>query len=321
VRAISEPGGFSPGVAARLHLADGRRAFAKVVSQAANPESPGMHRIEGAVLARLPATLPVPRLLATYDTGEWVGLILEEIDGRPPRLPWRRSELDRVLAAIGDLQAALTPAPFAAPTFAERHRNVFGKWGVLARALAQGSDPLADVDPWAVAHLSELVALEQGALAATAGPTLLHSDLRADNLLIAKDRVYVADWPAACVGAGWVDLALFLPSVAMQGGPEPWTLFDASPLTRAAPAERVDAFLAGLAGFWLEACRRPAPPGLSTLRPFQRVQGEHTLRWLRRRWSRRPELSRAGGGRRGGAGRAARRAIGRSSPRRRGSGC
>jgi aminoglycoside phosphotransferase (APT) family kinase protein len=56
---------------------------------------------------------------------------------------------------------------------------------------------------------------------AAAGPALLHGDLRADNLLLTPSRVVAVDWPRACAGAAWVDLLLLLPSVAMQGGPNP----------------------------------------------------------------------------------------------------
>ena len=31
----------------------------------------------------------------------------------------------------------------------------------------------------------------------------------------------VVDWPHARIGAAWVDLLWFAPSVAMQGGPAP----------------------------------------------------------------------------------------------------
>jgi hypothetical protein len=51
-----------------------------------------------AGLRQLPADAPVPRLLGACDDGEWVALVLEEIPGNLPVQPWRREELDRVLA-------------------------------------------------------------------------------------------------------------------------------------------------------------------------------------------------------------------------------
>jgi hypothetical protein len=80
-----------------------------------------------------------------------------------------------------------------------------------------------------------------------------------------------------------VDLLAFLPSVAMQGGPKPWEVFDEHPVARGAARENVDAVVAALAGFFVQRCTLPPPPGLPTLREFQRAQGVEALAWLRLR--------------------------------------
>src|SRR5207245_806977 len=74
VASITQPTGFSPGLAARLRLGDDRRVFIKAVSEAANPDSPSLHRREARIVAALPVSAPVPRLLWTYDEGGWVAL-------------------------------------------------------------------------------------------------------------------------------------------------------------------------------------------------------------------------------------------------------
>jgi hypothetical protein len=74
VEAVTQPGGFSPGLAARLQLHDRRRIFVKAVSERANPDSPAMHRREARIVAALPDSAPVPRLLWTYDEAGWVAL-------------------------------------------------------------------------------------------------------------------------------------------------------------------------------------------------------------------------------------------------------
>lgn len=63
----------------------------------------------------------------------------------------------------------------------------------------------AALDDWSSRHLDVLAALEAVAAEAVAGDTLLHLDVRADNLLLTPERVFVVDWPHACVGAAWVD--------------------------------------------------------------------------------------------------------------------
>jgi hypothetical protein len=278
--AIDQPGGFSPGAAARLRLVDGRRVFVKAVGSELNPHSPSMHRAEAQVVAALPSDAPVPRLLFSVDDGDWVAVGFEDVDGRHPRLPWIREDLDRVLAAVANLSETLTPSPLDVPSIAKLFARVFVNW----RSLAKGSSPVpAELDPWAVRNVRRLAELEAAWPAASRGDTLLHSDLRADNILLTDDRVFFIDWPSACVGAPWIDLMAMLPSVAMQHGPRPEELFDAHPVARGASAEDVDAALATIAGYFVLQAFRPPPPGLPTVREFQRAQGVHALAWLRRR--------------------------------------
>jgi len=47
--------------------------------------------------------------------------------------------------------------------------------------------------------------------------------------------------------------------------------------------ETIDAVLAGLTDYFVDAARQPPLPGLPTLRDFQAAQGASTLGWLRRR--------------------------------------
>jgi hypothetical protein len=74
-----------------------------------------------------------------------------------------------------------------------------------------------------------------------------------------------------------------LPSIAMQGGPRPWRIFNRHPLGQAAPADAATAVLAAVTGFFVRQSQLPAPPGLPTLRAFQRDQGVPALEWLRQR--------------------------------------
>ena len=77
-----------------------------------------------------------------------------------------------------------------------------------------------------------------------------------------------------------------LPSVRMQGGPRPETIFSGHPVARTAHPEAVTAVLAALTGFFVRQSRQPPPPGLPTLREFRAAQGRTALAWLkiRTRW-------------------------------------
>jgi thiamine kinase-like enzyme len=115
---------------------------------------------------------------------------------------------------------------------------------------------------------------------------LVHFDIRADNILMTPERPYVVDWPWAALGARWLDLALMLPSIAMQGGPDPQTLWSGHALARGVDDDVLNAFLAAFTGFLTRMALLPPPPGLPTLRAFQHGQAVVARRWLaqRLRW-------------------------------------
>jgi hypothetical protein len=284
VDARSQSGGFSPGLAVRLLLVDNNRVFLKAVCGSPNPDSPAMHRREARIAAALPAHVPAPALRWSMDDGEWVVLAFEDIDGRAPALPWRATELERVLAALHELATALTPSPIEVEPASEQLERMFGGW----QRIADGAMPQTSLPAVVRDHVDELVEVESRWPEAVAGDSLVHLDLRADNLLLTADRVFVVDWPWATIAAPWIDLVAMLPSVAMQQGPDPEVVWRAHPLSRGVDDDHVDAFVAALAGMFLEASHRPPAPGIPTLRSFQATQGEQAAAWIARRrgWSR-----------------------------------
>jgi len=273
VAAANQQGGFSPALASVLTLADGRRVFAKTVTEERNDFAAAAIRREAHILAGLPEDVPAPRLLWSGDhvdeTGDWAVLVTEAVDGWSPAQPWRPEELRRYLDAAALLADTLTPSPLTALALADDVED-FTNWSELAH-------PYAD----------QLAELESGCGAALAGTSLLHGDLRADNFLLTETGFAVVDWPAACVGPKWVDLFFGLASIAMHGGGDPEQIWADHPLSGGVDPDAADAVLAGLAGFFVSRSLQPPIPLLPTLRDFQRVQGEVSLRWLagRRGWT------------------------------------
>jgi hypothetical protein len=270
----SGAGGYSPSLASRCDLDDGRRVFVKAVSAAQNPETPGMLRREIDITRRLPRDVPAPSLLYSFDDGEWVAAVFEYIDGRPPAEPWRDDELRAVCAAVTRLgETAVDDLRAHLPSAEDRLAPLFDNWETLA------ASPPSALDAWAAAHLNVLVALESGWRDAVDGDALLHTDIRSDNTLIEPSgRIVFVDWAHPCIGASWVDLVCMVPSVVLEGGRPEDVLRPAS-----VDSGAVDTMLAALAGFFIERSARPDPPGLPTVRAFQRAQAEVTLGWLRTR--------------------------------------
>jgi aminoglycoside phosphotransferase (APT) family kinase protein len=270
VEAVSQSGGFSPGTADRVRTADGRRAFVKAVSPAQNEDSPVFHRREARVTAALPAHAPAPTLLGTYDDGDWIALVLTDVEGRHPATPWRDDELANVRAALDDLAKALTPSPVDVPSAADNLREDLTGWHRL-----RDDPPTGGLDDWTAANIDGLCRQAERGLAALAGDTLSHCDIRADNLLVDDDgNVTVVDWPQATRGPAWLDTLLLLINVRVNGGHPDLTTIDAD-------QEDLKGVVAGLAGFFADAARQPLPPGLPTLRAFQQAQADAVIEWLR----------------------------------------
>jgi len=276
VEAVTQRGGFSPGLAARVRTAGGRRCFVKAVSERANPDTPGIHRREADVVAALPAGAPVARLLWTYDEGGWVALGFTDIDGHTPALPWREDELAIVMDGLDRLHRTLTPSPVESATAADGFATTIRGWDEMRTAQAPG------LDEWSMRHLDRLVELEAAAPSLVSGQTLLNFDVRADNILISHGQAYFVDWPWARIGPAFVEWVGLAPSVFMQGGPAPADLIRRAPMEGVGD-EAINAVLGSLTGYFLGHARRPPPPGIPTVRAFQAAQGEIALAWLRER--------------------------------------
>ena len=275
VEAKTQPGGFSPGLAARLRTRDGRRCFVKAVSERANPDTPDLHRREAEVVAAIPIEAPVPRLLWTYDEDGWVALGFEDVDGHTPVQPWREEELRLVVDCLHRMHEMLTPSPISSTSADEGFATLIKGWQEL-------KETKAPLDDWSSRNIERLIELEAKTPDAVSGRTLLNFDVRADNILIAGDRVYFVDWPWARIGAPFVEWLALAPSVYMQGGPEPEEMVRMAPLG-AVDEGAMNAVIASLTGFFLGHSHRPPPPGIPTVRAFQAAQGQIALGWLRQR--------------------------------------
>ncbi|GAB7189014.1 hypothetical protein ATKI12_8845 [Kitasatospora sp. Ki12] len=205
-----------------------------------------MYRAEAAAGADLPSRV-APALLWTVETGGWLVLGFEDVDGTNPDLAPGSPGLGAVLAAVAGLGELLTPCPAGeAGPFSVLADTLAGHWQRLVRD---------GLDGWDLEHAAELAELDDPAalVRATEGDTLLHCDLRADNMLLERGRVRVIDWSWFARGAAWVDAAFLLPQLVLAGhtaaGAER-LLAEAVPAWREAPAEEVTGFAVAITGYW-----------------------------------------------------------------------
>lgn len=291
LRATAVAGGFSPGCTARLELADGRTVFVKATSSTLNPDSPDLYRREAVVAARLPDGVPAPPLLAALEVDTWVALAFGFVEGRNPHFPWTAPELDLTLEALDRLAACTRGVDrLGIPELesaADHLADMFAGWRRLA---ADPAGAPADGRLPAGASLARLDSLATAALDGLRGDVLCHLDVRADNTVVGPAGVSLVDWPWAMAGPPWLDALLTLLNVRYgewrSGGRADTRAADAlaaHPVLGTVDADLVTGVLAGMAGFFLDKAREPGPPGLPTLRAFQRDQGLATLAWVTER--------------------------------------
>ena len=274
VDAVSQGGGFTPGFASVLTCADGSRHFVKAASNAAQRAFADSYREEARKLQALPDTVPAPRLLWLVDN-DWLVLGLEYVEARAPRRPWRTDELALCLDALERVADVLTPPP---PSLELESISVeLAEWPTLWEAVrAQRDLPHADD----AAHLAADFADVAG------GDTLVHTDVRDDNLLLTPERgALLCDWNWPVIGAPWVDSLILL--IGPRGdGVDVEAVIGRRRLLRDVPAEHLDRVLAMLCGYLLKSGDEPVPPTSPHLRDAQRWQGEVVWDWLceRRGW-------------------------------------
>jgi Phosphotransferase enzyme family len=240
-----------------VELADGRRAFVKVALDDAAAE---WLRQEHLVYSAVEAPF-IPELVGWHD-GERTLLAIADLSDAywPP--PWTPGQIDAVRAALDELHT--TSPPDLPPIAAER------EWLNGWELVAEDPEPLLSTElcspPWLEAALPSL--LETGRSCVLAGDAFLHLDVRSDNLCLREGRAVLVDWNLAHVGNPLLDIVGWLPSLKLEGGPDPWELVPDS-----------QGFAALLAGYFASRAGLPPPATAPRVREFQRRQAEIALPW------------------------------------------
>jgi aminoglycoside phosphotransferase (APT) family kinase protein len=245
-----------------VELPGEKSAFVKA---ATDQMSAGFLRTEHALYSSLAAPF-MPRLLDWHDDGELPVLVLEDLSGAEWPPPWIGAAVAAVLQTLEEVAASK-------PAIALPRAEDDGKWTTGWDAVAREPTPFValGVAPpaWLERHLDALRSASQAA--PLAGDALLHLDVRSDNLCIRGGRAVLVDWNLAARGNPLLDTAFWLPSLRLEGGPDPGDVCPA-----AAP------FAASVAGFF--ACRAGLPPPATapTVRQIQLDQLRVALPWAAR---------------------------------------
>ena len=277
VSAATRNSGFTPGLASVLECEDGTRHFVKAASTRAQRMFAEAYREEARKLAALPAAAPAPRLRWSLDVDDWFVLSTEYVEARHPRRPWRGDELGLCLDMLIAAAPVLTPPPaeLDLPAASEEMAGWPAYWDSV-RVARPG-----------LPHVDEAAALAARYAEVMDGETLVHTDVRDDNLLLTTDgRALLCDWNWPMLGAAWLDSLILL--IGPRGdGIDVEAVIVGHPLLSVVPAEEIDVVLALVTGYFLKSAGDPVPPTSPYIRDAQRWQGEVCWRWLcdRRGWS------------------------------------
>lgn len=284
VSARSQGGGFTPGFASVLVCEDGTRHFVKAASSTAQRMFAASYREEARKLCALPDSAPAPRLFWCED-GDWVVLGLEYVECAPPARPWRPEALERVLDTLEVVADRLTPAPEALQldTFADE----LAGWPAYWEHVRATRD---------LPHADEAAALAGSFADVVGGETLVHTDVRDDNVLLTPDgRALLCDWNWPVVGADWLDSLVAL--IGPRGdGLDVEAAIGRRRLLRDVPADHLDRVLAVLCGYFLKSADDPVPATSPHIRQAQAWQGAVVWDWLseRRGWTTGTRATRTG---------------------------
>jgi hypothetical protein len=289
IEAVDQVGGMSPGCATRLRCADGTRAFVKAVSTDHNPDTPTLFRREITALTLIGDHPLWAGLRASYDDGERVALLLEDVEGQHPDLSDDLA-MERLLAATDELGAVLRSrvdvedvrplvgSVLVAPGLTDLPA-VLRNWLPAFDELADLPD--APVPAWVRDNATGWQA-RTAALAEAPSDTLVHWDIRIDNLLQRPSgEIVFLDWGAAGVGRAWLDPLL----ARLERVHLPW--FDrslaSSPELAALGDDAVTTWLVGIGTHLAVRAVTAVQVNLPTLADFRRQESARFLAAAARR--------------------------------------
>ncbi|KRF30635.1 hypothetical protein [Nocardioides sp. Soil805] len=285
VETHEQVGGMSPGCATRLVCADGARAFVKAVSAELNPHTPVLFRREVLALELLGRHPLWAGLVASYDDGDWVALLLDDVEGTHPDLSLD-AEMERLLRQTDELSATMNlrvdtlPQPVAGDDPQALYRPGPTDFAAVVRGWEGAFEHLHEVPPdllptWVLPRIDDLRA-GVVRLGDVAMDTVVHVDIRNDNLVQRPtgDLVFV-DWGAFGRGPAWLD-----PLIArLERVESPW--FDeslgSSPALRDAGDEVVTSWLVGMGTFLAWRAHTAVDVNLPTLAAFRRTESRRFL--------------------------------------------
>ncbi|MFN7115130.1 MAG: aminoglycoside phosphotransferase family protein [Alphaproteobacteria bacterium] len=156
----------------------------------------------------------------------------------------------------------------------KKWRRIESEAGISTKFLNLFEDPAA-AQVWLAQNIAALIALQAETAARDDTPSMIHGDLRTDNIIFGKDRSWLVDWPNACLGPRVFDLVMLfthLESTGFGAAEDFLPIYDAAAGTRFATSdiEAVAAMAGSMAGYFADQAYRSVPEKLPRLRWMQK---------------------------------------------------
>jgi hypothetical protein len=255
-------GGYAASFRALAELADGRTVFVKA---GAEEVTSGFLRDEQRVYASLRGPF-MPQLVG-MDEEEPPLLVLEDLSAGHWPPPWDEHSIATVRQTLAAVAATTPPAWL--PPITDEAEFLLSGWSRIER----DPEPFLSLGicsaGWLEASLPVL--RSEAESAPIAGDSLLHLDVRSDNICLAERGAVLVDWNWAHVGNPALDVAFWLPSLADEGGPGPERLLPGA-----------GGLAAAVAGFFGSRAGLPPPPTAPHVRAVQLSQLRVALPWAAR---------------------------------------
>lgn len=251
--------GYAMAFHAIAEFADGSTAFVKAGAEEVTSE---FLRDELRIYQALDG--PFMPTLFGYDDADPPLLVLEDLSAAHWPPPWDDDGIAAVRETLTDVWSTVPPAWL--PAITEERERLLGGWADIE----EDPEPFLSLGLCSPEWLDVALPMLRDAAetAPVEGEALVHLDVRSDNIALTDRGAVLVDWNFAHRGNPDFDLAAWLPSLQLEGGPAPEQLLPGAGKHAAA-----------LAGFWGSRAGLPPPPTAPQVRKIQRDQLEVALAW------------------------------------------
>lgn len=247
-------------------LDDGRSAFLKA---AVDENTAIWLRSEHQIYSHVSGDF-MPQFLGWHDD-ELPVLFIEDLSACHWPPPWTNAQIEAVRDALHQLAA--TPVADALqstlPRMEEYHKGKAGLPGW--KDVAANTQPFLGLNFCSASWLEKCLPILMAAASAAQlrGESLVHNDIRSDNLCFRDGQAILVDWNWARIGNPLFDVAAWLPSLHSEGGPRPEDVMPHG-------ATEIASFMSG---YWASQAGRPPYPNAPRVRPLQLQCLKSALPW------------------------------------------